>query len=70
MSLNMTDNSTFAIPVSADANRDAATNARLDQTQFFLTEDEFIAFERILAQAPKASEIADKLKIRPSPWKE
>ena len=56
-----------------DASRAAATDALLDRRLFLLEPKEFAAFERALAKAPLASELArkirQKLTKRPSPWK-
>jgi uncharacterized protein (DUF1778 family) len=53
-----------------DAARIAATDALLDKRLFLLEPKEFASFERALAKAPHVSEVAAKLKKRPSPWKE
>jgi uncharacterized protein (DUF1778 family) len=53
-----------------DAARVAATDELLDKRLFFLDEKEFAAFEQVLAEAPHISEIAEKLRKRPLPWKD
>ena len=52
-----------------DSARAAATDALLDRRLFLLAADEFKSFEKSLARAPKASDVARKLKKRPAPWK-
>ncbi len=55
-----------------DASRTAATDALLDRRLFLLEPMEFAAFERALAKAPLASELArkirQKLTKRSPPW--
>lgn len=52
-----------------DAARIAATDALLDKRLFLFEPKEFASFERALAKAPTISEVAEKLRKRPSPWK-
>jgi uncharacterized protein (DUF1778 family) len=52
-----------------DSARAAATDALLDRRLFVLGQEDFKAFEKALAKAPKASEVLKKLKKRPVPWK-
>jgi len=52
-----------------DAVRVAATDALLDRRLFPLDPVGFRKFERALARAPTARQVATKLKRRPSPWK-
>jgi uncharacterized protein (DUF1778 family) len=51
-----------------DAARAAATDALLDQRLFRLSPTEFKAFEKALAKAPRASDVAKSLRKRPAPW--
>ncbi len=52
-----------------DSARAAATDALLDRRLFVLGEAEFKSFTKVLARAPKASDISRKLGKRPTPWK-
>ncbi len=52
-----------------DSARAAAMDALLDRRLFVLDAGQFKTFEKALAKAPKAADVARKLKERPSPWK-
>ena len=52
-----------------DSARAAAADALLDRNLFVLTAAEFKKFEMVLNAAPTSTDVINKLKKRPSPWK-
>ena len=52
-----------------DSARAAATDALLDRNLFVLGTAEFKKFEKALNAAPTSTDVINKLKKRPSPWK-
>ncbi len=52
-----------------DSARAAAADALLDRNLFVLGAAEFKKFEKALNAAPTSTDVINKLKKRPSPWK-